>query len=390
MTLAPLQPPRAILERFRALLDRHLVTDQPVSDADMANAASMEEWVARVDAMKPVNVAAALHSSMDNKFYIGLILQETLLSIYDGASVMYCLQELEPQLRGSLHNGASTEERESILSDGGIPAPLATTKLEQIQAYWHRRGSEVDYWTSQLVLAARQKPIEVVVELFFSFPVATQVCPEQYGLSCVDSYVAGLASLASIAQNSASHRTTVEDALRTPLDVVKLCPLPLAVLIKFIEFSDVSRELGFGFLYAFGGWLLHKDFHVVLNIHRPDHKVRPRVFVHATCSSNCGKSPFFDRFVGSAIAGNDETTSLVAVYSDLFVDGGAKGFNYAEATNADFATRMGETGGRLFWTSLESLSCIDRPRQRGVQEGSAKGRRPRDVGNAKRWQVRTR
>ena len=115
----------------------------------------------------------------------------------------------------------------------------------------------------------------------------------------------------------------------------------------------------FGFLYAYCGWLLHKDLHAVLNLKRLDHKVRPRIYPQIIASSNASKSPFFTDFAGVGIAGNDANDPLPSTHAPLFADGGEKGFYYSEATNADFANRMGATSGRLFWATAESWLVLD-------------------------------
>ncbi len=264
------------------------------------------------------------------------------------------------------------DEEDLVLSAGGPsqfelasedPSAFGSTSLDdRACGFWAERALEVQEYVGQLYRIQRDgcSPTDFL-RCFLSFSSTSRVVPRDFSLQWEDVCEEELARYQRLVSTSSQASHSIVDAVNCRLDLVRLAPLPVAVICDFMEFTGISRELPFGFLQSFGGWLMHKNRHALLHPNRPDYKCRPRVMVQGVCSMNTAKTPLFESAVGTAIAGTDESEGLPGTHPLLFRDFGDKGAYFALCTQADFNTRMGpsETDGCLFWATDENVLALD-------------------------------
>ena len=99
-----------------------------------------------------------------------------------------------------------------------------------------------------------------------------------------------MAIMAQKVTESHSSNCAIVDATTIPLEINRLCPFALAVLIHFVGHCGVAPEFPFGFFYTMCGWLLHADLHATPSLDHPEWRVRPRVFVHINGDVGTGKT----------------------------------------------------------------------------------------------------
>ena len=121
----------------------------------------------------------------------------------------------------------------------------------------------------------------------------------------------------------------------------------------------MAPEFLFGFYYAFGGWVLNKDLHALFQPMRRDRRTRPRTFVQMIAKSSSGKTPSYRGTVTAFLVGADGKKAALHSHAELFASGGDKGLYLASATDAEFAQRMLDSDGQLFWASPENYLLLD-------------------------------
>ena len=189
--------------------------------------------------------------------------------------------------------------------------------------------------------------------MFLDIPHEWPVTPEEYELTLEDIFNSELLLWEQRASELHTSIGTIADAWNQNLDVVKLTSFIVAVVCKFAEHTGIALEFPFGFLFSMVGWLCHKDVHA--------HEVRQRAFVVLIGDSNVGKSPFYRLCVDLICTSTSGRPSLLETHAMLFADGGGKPIFVAQATQGDFAKRMHECGGVLFWASEEAWAMLDVP-----------------------------
>ena len=76
--------------------------------------------------------------------------------------------------------------------------------------------------------------------------------------------------------------------------------------------------------------------------------------------TNAGKSPFWHKVLDKIFTSMPGQRCVLESHKQLFMDGG-KGIYCAKCTNADFAKRMHESKGCLFWGLQEAHAILDTP-----------------------------
>ena len=230
----------------------------------------------------------------------------------------------------------------------------ASAREDALKAANHLYQQEL-LWASQpdRDLASR------LVDGFLSLPAAPPQHFSSFGLTFDDLYSEELRLFHLRTSELADKALTVADACSIPFDVVGLCPFPLAVACILSSAADIAPEFLVVFFYSLAGWVCHHDLHAVFDLIKKDRRTRPRCMVQCICDSAAGKSPFWRGFVSLFFTGVDSHTSVFSSHPTLWADGGKKGLHIAQATDADLASRMMETEGKLFWASPECWLMLD-------------------------------
>ena len=251
----------------------------------------------------------------------------------------------------------------SAPGSAACPRPDPPHLQDPLERFWQARRQAVDEAAKKLYEAHLQidpRNTQALRDLFLDLPIDSPVTAQQFGLSLEEVMHAEIKLFEQRARDSTSFTSAIADAWNTPLDVVKLLPFFAAVLCIFAEETGIARELPFGFLTALAGWCSHKNLHACFDPRKPEDEVRACAFIVLLGASNAGKSPFFRKCVDAVFTSKDGQPSLVEVLADLFIpcsDG--KTLLVSQATNADFAKRMKDTLGHLFWASEEAWGMLD-------------------------------
>ena len=229
--------------------------------------------------------------------------------------------------------------------------------------FWKARrdavSKEVDH------LYARHRSLDptdtrALLALFMALPCDWQVVPAEFGLSVDDVFAYELRLWENRLADLHDARHTIEDEWQKDLDVVKLFPFFLAVVLAFAEHTGIAREFFAAFFCSMAGWICHKDLHAQLDPAKPEDEVRCRIFCIIIGATNAGKSPFWRKVLGRVFTGVQGRQSMLQTHKRLFGETG-KGLYLAKATQGDFAKRMHETDGLLFWSSQEGWGVVDTP-----------------------------
>ena len=195
---------------------------------------------------------------------------------------------------------------------------------------------------------------------FLTLPPHPPQCFASFGLTLEDLYQEELNLLAVRARELHASTVAVKDACDIPLDVVGLCPFPLAVACVLAASADIAPEFIFSFYYSLAGWCCHHDIHAVFDPLKTDRRTRPRCMIQGICDSAAGKSPFWRGFMSPWFTGVDNERSVFKTHPQLWASSsGQKGLHVAQATDADLASRMMDTEGKLFWASPECWLMLD-------------------------------
>ena len=269
---------------------------------------------------------------------------------------------IAPPNQTSLPGHPAAPTNSVVFSGPPVAMPLGVSLSERVTAFWRGRYD----WLGQQVAALyaehlRRDPRDAgaLCDLFLDLPVEWPVMPEQYGLTLeqvLDSEVCLFEQRVSEAHGA---EPAIADACNTPLNLVKLFPPFMAVLCRFAEKAGIAAEFPFGFLCTLGGWLCHRDVHCKFNPRKPEHDVRHRTFAVIIAETNGGKSGFWKQCVEILFTSVAGKPSLMEAFKELFATPGKKGLYVAKATQGDFAARMHDTGGLLFWASQEAWNVLD-------------------------------
>ena len=250
-------------------------------------------------------------------------------------------------------------------SDSSVPAGLATM-TQRAANFWaeYRACAEQQAHTLYMqeldAASTMSKSLhERLVEGFLSLPVKSPCNHTDHGLSVEDLYTEELRLLNLRTAELRNSKHGIADACAAPLDVIGLCPYPLAVACILGSAADIAPEFIFAFFYSLIGWTCHHNLRAVFDPIKSDRRTRPRCVIQAICDSAAGKSPFWRGFVSPWFTGIDGESSVFQSHRGLWASGGQKGLHVAQATDADLAQRMMESGGRMFWASPECWLMLD-------------------------------
>ena len=249
-----------------------------------------------------------------------------------------------------------------------IPEPLLTM-TQRAQKYWSQVQADATAAAQILYhaeVAAATSPIlgrpSVLTRLLDGFLTLPSSPPQHcsvFGLQPLDLFAEELKLFKTRTAELHGSSLSVATACAAPLDVIGLCPFPLAVACILGSTADLAPEFIAGFVYSLAGWVCHKDFHAIFDPVKTDRRTRPRCVVQCICDSAAGKSPFWRGFVSPWFTGVDGVRSVFESHPHLWASGGPKGLHIAQATDPDLANRMLETKGHLFWASPECWLMLD-------------------------------
>lgn len=248
-----------------------------------------------------------------------------------------------------------------------IPAPLLTP-TDLAQQYWTAAQRDAfaaadKIYHQELQLAATNATTSSITErlcaTFLSLPVTPPQHYSTFHLTFAQLYDEEARLLHLRVNDLHSSRISLSEACATPIDVIGLCPFPLAVACILASSADIAPELVFAFFYSLCGWVCHHDLHAVFDPIKRDRRTRPRCMVQCICDAAAGKSPFWRSFVSPWFQGPDGIPSVFQTHPHLWSGADAKGLYIAQATDADLASRMQRSQGKLFWASPECWLLLD-------------------------------
>ena len=250
---------------------------------------------------------------------------------------------------------------------GNIPPPLQTP-TDLAQQYWAAARRDAfaaadKIYNQELQLAATNATTSSITErlcaTFLSLPVTPPQHYSNFQLTFTQLYHEEARLLHLRVNDLHSSRISLSEACATPIDVIGLCPFPLAVACVLASSADIAPELVFAFFYSLCGWVCHHDLHAVFDPIKRDRRTRPRCMVQCICDAAAGKSPFWRTFVSPWFQGPDGIPSVFQTHAHLWSAADAKGLYIAQATDADLASRMQSSHGKLFWASPECWLLLD-------------------------------
>lgn len=254
--------------------------------------------------------------------------------------------------------------RSAVMSSPSPPLMLPVP--DRVAEFWHARRNALERTVATLYSQHRRldaRDTLALAALFHALPSEWPVQPHHFSLSLDLLFDQELELWRQRAVDSVAFQGTIRDAWNSQLNVVKLLPFFLAVLSVFAEKAGIAREFPLGFALTMAPWLCHRSLHVCFNPLKPEHEVRPRLFVTLVAESNCGKSPFFRQLVDAVFVSHSASRPcLVDTFPDRFVDPGPgkdKTLFVQQCTNSDFARRMKASQGHLCWVSEEAWSALD-------------------------------
>ena len=187
-----------------------------------------------------------------------------------------------------------------------VPRPLLST-AEKASRYWTcvrddvHRAAEVLYQKELLWAQTDADAAARLLDGFLALPAQPPQHYSQFGLTFEDLYNEEIRLLHLRTTELHEHQGTVEHACASHLDVVGLCPFPLAVAAVLSSAADIAPEFIVAFFYSLAGWVCHHDIHAVFDPVKRDRRTRPRCMVQCICDSAAGKSPFWRGFVSPGL-----------------------------------------------------------------------------------------
>ena len=161
---------------------------------------------------------------------------------------------------------------------------------------------------------------------FLALPVEPPQSPAHFGLSFQDFYDSEILMLHQRAEDLREHKHAIDVAFEIPLDVVGLCPFPLAVACALLPATGSAPEMLFSFFGTMVGWVCHKEVHARFNPARQDRRTRPRMQTQGVANSGSNKSPFWRPFVTAWFVGADGEQSVFQTHAELFTNACKKEF----------------------------------------------------------------
>eukprot|EP00434_Breviolum_minutum_P028258 symbB.v1.2.024998.t1/scaffold2404.1/size80018/2 len=238
---------------------------------------------------------------------------------------------------------------------------------ERASLYWQAAREDAHKFADALyqteLLAATGALMDTIptriIDSWLSLPATPPRHFSEFGLSFSDLFQEEVKLLGLRTTELHENKVAVSDACASQIDVVTLCPFPLAVAAILASAADIAPEFVIGFYYALAGWVCHHDLHALFDPIKKDRRTRPRCMVQCICDSAAGKSPFWRSFVSPWFTGVDAERSIFQTHPHCWATAGTKSLHFAQATDADLATRMMESGGRNFWASPECWLLLD-------------------------------
>ena len=260
----------------------------------------------------------------------------------------------------------------SVSRVGGCLSPTFATKAERAAKYWATAREAAQHYARVFynqeihaaVNAAAAAPAapplsQRLLQGFLTLPARPPAGPECFGLAVEDLFTEEISLLSARSSELRWSRSAVAEACAAPLDVVGLCPFPLAVACFLVSAADSAPEFLLGFFYTLSGWVCHENLHAIFDPIKSDRRTRPRCMVQGICDAAAGKSPFWGGFVSPWFTGVDGQRSVFQTHPRLWSSGGTKGLYVAQATDADLAERTQESSGKMFWASPECWLMLD-------------------------------
>ena len=245
------------------------------------------------------------------------------------------------------------------LSSGWLPRLHAQTNISRpirsvpdaVRHFWAQREALLDSYVQQLYrehLAVDPLQTESVSVLANSFRKVPPDWPRPESVTWKEIVQSELDLLEKRLTEGCSH--SIVHAWKQPMELHKLVPLPVAVLVAFSQRCGYSSSYLLGWLLTFGGWNVHCELHAVMNKRKPEFLTRPRVLTCLISESNSGKTPFFEDFVLPTFVDSSSKLALVSQHEELYATANSpKGFMFKNGSQADFAERMHVSCGRTFW-----------------------------------------
>ena len=240
----------------------------------------------------------------------------------------------------------------------GACAPSADPPVQQ---FWRARQAALDEAVRQLYERHRAGFVsdDAALDAFMELPVDWPVSPQHFGLTLADVCQAENDLFIRRVEGSSTSTRTIDDARATPLEVLRLCPFFVAVVLQFASEAGIAPEFPFGLLYTLTCWVCHPYLHAVFDSTKPEWETRPRILSCLIGGANCGKTPFSRQCLQPVFYGTPGVEPLLQQFASLFADGGKKGLLLAQATQADFGDRMCDTKGHNVWATDEGLGVVD-------------------------------
>ena len=202
--------------------------------------------------------------------------------------------------------GGDSSSSEEMHDESSLPEDLSPDKMAAVKQYWtmydksvrqavrHLRQTQANGAGSAGVanVSGELLGADDVFYALLDLPLDAPVQPEHYGVTMEELYRSERLRLTQKIEGSHRSKCAIVDATITPLEINRLCPYALAVLIQFISHCGVAPEFPLAFFYSICGWLLHSDLHATLSLDRPEWRVRPRVFAHINGDVGTGKTTF--------------------------------------------------------------------------------------------------
>ena len=204
----------------------------------------------------------------------------------------------------------------------GPPGPLVLSGLLVHTGKRDAFAAADKIYNQELQLAATNATTSSITErlcaTFLSLPVTPPQHYSNFQLTFTQLYHEEARLLHLRVNDLHSSRISLSEACATPIDVIGLCPFPLAVACVLASSADIAPELVFAFFYSLCGWVCHHDLHAVFDPIKRDRRTRPRCMVQCICDAAAGKSPFWRTFVSPWFQGPDGIPSVFQTHAHLW------------------------------------------------------------------------